>query len=150
MPEAAAYTRLKKIDEELDWKNRQIFEIEHKRNKLEIERDNLRGIAKLTKKAEMQKKIDSLEQKAKDMRKELSNILRDYGYVNAQEFYRAFYISQNAYAIYQDKCSEWEDVYGENARQGQESFSEKLERYKKQQREQEEPRWIRTRGGRAR
>lgn len=47
-PEAVAYPKLKKIDAELKKQNSIIFEAEHERALLEIERDDLRGLARLT------------------------------------------------------------------------------------------------------
>ena len=48
--EAAAYPKLLKIYEELNCQNGIIFDAERERNNLEIERDSLKGLAKLTKK----------------------------------------------------------------------------------------------------
>jgi hypothetical protein len=51
MPEdAKAYPKLVKIKQELDKQNAVIFQAEKERNTLEIERDDLKGLQKLTKK----------------------------------------------------------------------------------------------------
>ena len=52
------YTKLKKIKEELDNQNKLIFEAEQRRGNFEIELSDLKGLAKLTRKAELQRKID--------------------------------------------------------------------------------------------
>ncbi len=48
--EAVAYPKLLKIYKELNRQNGIIFDAERERNNLEIERDSLKGLAKLTKK----------------------------------------------------------------------------------------------------
>ena len=57
-PVVADYTNLKKIKEELDNQNKIIFEAEQQRGNFEIELSDLKGLAKLTRKAELQRKID--------------------------------------------------------------------------------------------
>ena len=57
-PVVADYTNLKKIKEELDNQNKLIFEAEQQRGNFEIELSDLKGLAKLTRKAELQRKID--------------------------------------------------------------------------------------------
>lgn len=57
-PEAATYPKLKKIKAELDNQNNLIFQAEQQRGNLEIELSDLKGLAKLTRKAELQRKID--------------------------------------------------------------------------------------------
>lgn len=52
-PNAAVYPKLQQIKTELDKQNEIIFETERERNLLEIERDDLRGISRLTKKGEL-------------------------------------------------------------------------------------------------
>ena len=56
--EAAEYPRLLKIYKELNRQNGIIFNAERERNELELERDSLKGLAKLTKKGELQSRID--------------------------------------------------------------------------------------------
>ena len=57
-PVVADYTKLKKIKEELDNQNKLIFGAEQQRGNFEIELSDLKGLAKLTRKAELQRKID--------------------------------------------------------------------------------------------
>ena len=56
-PEAAAFPKLQKIKATLDKQNQLIFEAEHERNQLEIEMSDLKGIARLTKKKELESRI---------------------------------------------------------------------------------------------
>ena len=56
--EAAAYPKLLKIYKELNRQNEIILDAERERNELELERDSLKGFAKLTKKGELQSRID--------------------------------------------------------------------------------------------
>lgn len=53
-PDAAVYPKLKRIKAELDKQNGIIFKAERERNLLEIEREDLRGISRRTKKREYQ------------------------------------------------------------------------------------------------
>ncbi|MCM1303618.1 MAG: MobA/MobL family protein, partial [Butyrivibrio sp.] len=55
--EAAAYPKLFKIYKELKWQNEIIFEAEKERNVWELERDDLKGFARFTKKGELQGSI---------------------------------------------------------------------------------------------
>lgn len=57
-PDAAVYPKLQRIKNELDKQNEIIFKAEHERNLLEIERDDLHGISRLTKKRELDSKIE--------------------------------------------------------------------------------------------
>lgn len=56
-PDAAVYPKLQRTKNELDKQNEIIFKAEHERNLLEIERDDLHGISRLTKKRELDSKI---------------------------------------------------------------------------------------------
>ncbi len=70
------YPKLKKVDAELKQQNRIIFEAEHERNLLEIERDDLKGLARLTKKGELDRKIALKNEEAEVLKKGLSGIDR--------------------------------------------------------------------------
>jgi hypothetical protein len=91
MPEdAKAYPKLVKIKQELDKQNAVIFQAEKERNILEIERDDLKGLQKLTRKAALQKQIDSKNEQINILKTGLSGIARRYGYENVQHFYGAY------------------------------------------------------------
>ncbi len=136
-PEATMYPKLKKIDAELKRQNSIIFEVEHERSLLEIERSDLKGLARLTtRKGELDRKIALKDEEAEVLKKGLSGIVRQYGFANVQEFYNTFRTSEDAYRKYQKECAKWEDTNGENAKLKEESFSEKLQRYQKQVSEQ--------------
>ncbi len=135
-PEAAMYPKLKKIDAELKRQNSIIFDVERERGLLEIERSDLKGLAKITRKGEFDRKIALKDEEAEVLKKGLSGIVRQYGFANVQEFYNTFKTSEDAYRRYQKELSKWEDTYGENAKPKEESFSEKLQRYQKQVSEQ--------------
>ena len=53
-PEAATFSRIQKIKVTLDKHNNLIFEAERERTKLEIELADLKGLARLTKKKELE------------------------------------------------------------------------------------------------
>ncbi len=131
MPEdAKVYPKLVKIKQELDEQNAVIFQAEKERNTLEIERDDLKGLQKLTKKAALQKQIDSKNEQIDILKTELSGIARQYGYENVQHFYGAYNAAGRAYLDYLDKAKEWESLYGENAKPKQKSLHERMQEYK--------------------
>jgi hypothetical protein len=128
--DAASYERLCKKKAELDRQNSIIFEAERQRNLLEFGRDDLRGLAKLTKKRELDSKIIQINERIDILKSGLSNLVRTFGFANMQEFYRAYRTSQQAYYEYQDEVATWENTYGETARQKTESVSERLQKIK--------------------
>jgi hypothetical protein len=143
MPEdAKAYPKLVKIKQELDKQNAVIFQAEKERNTLEIERDDLKGLQKLTKKAALQKQIDSKNEQIDILKTGLSGIARRYGYKNVQHFYGAYYTAQKTYLDYQDRAKEWESRYGENAKPKQKSLHERMQEYQQKADEQKRDRRI--------
>ena len=101
---------------ELKRQNEIIFEAEKERNTWELERDDLKGLARFTKKGELQNKIDSKNEEIDILKIGLSGIAKRYGYQNVQEFYRAYHKAKNDYAAYQDKVTKWKETYGTKAR----------------------------------
>ena len=128
-PEAAAFPKLKKIKFTLDKHNDLIFEAEHERNELEIELSDLKGLAKLTKKKELESKISAKTKEIRTLKAGLSNIVKQHGFATVQNFYTAFYTAQRATDAYQKECTKWEETYGEKATPKAESMHEKLQRY---------------------
>ena len=106
-PEAVIYPKLKKIKAELDNQNNLIFQAEQQRGNLEIELSDLKGLAKLTRKAELQRKIDEKTDYINRLKIGLSNMVRNYGFENMNEFYLSYKESQNAYAEYQQEVDDW-------------------------------------------
>ena len=107
-PVAAAYTKLKKIKEELDNQNNPIFQAEQQRGNLEIELSDLKGLAKFTRKAELQRKIDEKTDYINRLKIGLSNMVRNYGFDNMNEFYLSYKESKMAFADYLQKVEDWE------------------------------------------
>ncbi len=134
-PDAAAYPKLEKIYAELQKQNEAISVIEKERSLLEIEHDDLRGFKALTKKGELQTKIDRLNSQAAQLKGALSKIVKRYYYYSVQEFYGIYYASKAAAAKYQDEVKKWEVTYGIEAQN--QSVKVKLEEYRKKVREQE-------------
>lgn len=128
-PEAAAYPRLQKIKVTLDKHNNLIFEAERERNKLELELSDLKGLARLTKKKELDSKIDRKNEEISILKARLSGIVRQHGFATVQDFYGAFYAAQNAFDQYQHDCAKWDEVYGEKATSKAETIHEKIQRY---------------------
>ncbi len=125
--EAVAYPKLFKIYKELKQQNEIILEAEKERNALELERDDLKGLAKFTKKGELQSKIDRKNEEIDILKIGLSGIAKRYGYQNVQEFYKIYHKSHNAYTAYKEQEAKWEKIYGtDNQKQDKESILERL------------------------
>ena len=95
-PETAAYPKLKKIKVELDNQNNLIFQAEQQRGNLEIELSDLKGFARITRKAELQRKIDEKTDYINRLKIGLSNMVRNYEFENMNEFYLSYKESQSA------------------------------------------------------
>ena len=132
-PEAATYPKLKKIKAELDKQNNLILQAEQQRGNLEIELSDLKGLAKLTRKAELQRKIDEKTDYINRLKIGLSNMIRNYGFENMNEFYLSYKESQNAYAEYQQEVDDWKksNDNAETPMNKTEMMSEKLARLQK-------------------
>ena len=129
-PEAAAFPRLQKVKVTLDMQNRLIFEAERERNKLEIELSDLKGLARLTKKKELESRITTKNEVIRTLKAGLSGIVRQHGFATVQDFYTAFYTAQRATDAYQKECTKWDEAYGEKATPKAETMHEKIQRYK--------------------
>ena len=112
--EAAAYPKLLKIYKELNRQNRIIFDAERERNELELERDSLKGFPKLTKKGELQNRIDRKNEEIDLLKIGLSGIIKRYGYQNVQEFYQIYRKSYNSYIECKEQVTKWEKTYGDD------------------------------------
>lgn len=128
-PEATAFPRLQKVKVTLDKHNNLIFEAERERTKLEIELSDLKGLARLTKKKELESKITTKTEEIRTLKAGLSGIVRQHGFATVQDFYTAFYTAQRATEAYQKECAKWEESYGEKATPKAETMHEKLQRY---------------------
>ena len=128
-PEAATFPRLQKVKVTLDKHNNLIFEAERERNKLEIELSDLKGLARLTKKKELESRIVIKNEEIRTRKAGLSGIVRQYGFATVQDFYTAFYTAQRATDAYQKECAKWEEAYGEKATPKAETMHDKIMRY---------------------
>ena len=129
--EAAAYPKLLKIYKELNRQNGIIFDAEKERNELELERDNLKGFTKLTKKRELQSKIDRKNEEIDLLKVGLSGIAKRYGFQTVHDFNKIYAPAKVAYVDYQEISDRWEESYGGNAqKQKKESVHERLQNYK--------------------
>ena len=127
--EAAAFPKLQKIKITLDKQNHLIFEAERERNMLEIELIDLKGLARLTKKKELESRIATKNEEIRTLKARLSGIVRQHGFATVQDFYTAFYTAQRATDAYQKECAKWEETYGEKATPKAETMHEKIKRY---------------------
>ena len=104
-----------------------LSEAESERNTLEFEHDDLKGLARFTKKGELQNKIDRKNEEIDILKIGLSGIAKRYGYKNVQEFYRIYHKSHSAYIAYREQEVEWEKIYGkDNQKQDRQSVLERL------------------------
>ena len=130
--EVAAYPKLFKIYKELKRQNEIIFEAEKERNTLEFERDNLKGLARFTKKGELQSKIDRKNEEIDILKIGLSGIVKRYGYQNVQEFYQAYQKAKKAYANYKENTNKWKNTYKEKTASKQKSIHKYLQNYQRE------------------
>ncbi|MDE7178920.1 MAG: MobA/MobL family protein [Lachnospiraceae bacterium] len=110
--EAAAYQKLFKIYKELKRQNEIIFEAEKERNALELERDELKGLARFTKKGELQSKIERKNEEINILKIGLSETAKRYGFHTVHDFYKVYISAKNAYADCQKKADKWKETYG--------------------------------------
>ena len=127
--EAAAFPRLQKVKVTLDKHNNLIFEAERERNKLELELNDLKGLARLAKKKELDSRIATKTEEIRTLKAGLSGIVRQHGFATVQDFYTAFYTAQRATDAYQKECAKWDEAYGETTTPKAETMHEKIQRY---------------------
>lgn len=99
---------------------------------MELERDSLKGLAKLTKKGELQSRIDRKNEEIDLLKIGLSGIANRYGFQTVHDFYKTFAVSKTANAEYRDKAGRWEEKYGENTGiQEKESVYKRLQNHQR-------------------
>lgn len=128
-PEVAAFPRLQKIKFSLDKHNHLIFEAERERTKLELELSDLKGLARLTKKKELESRISTKNEEIRTLKAGLSGIVRQHGFATVQDFYAAFYTAQRVTDAYQKECAKWEEIYGDKVSLKAETMHDKIKRY---------------------
>ena len=144
-PEAAAFPKLQKIKVTLDKQNHLIFEAERERSQLEIELSDLKGLARLTKKKELESRIATKNEEIRTLKAGLSGIVRQHGFATVQDFYTAFYTAQNAFDQYQKDSAKWDEIYGEKATPKAENMHKKIKRYQEKADRQNASRPYRSR-----
>lgn len=118
---------------------------------MEFKRDELKGLARFTKKGELQSRIDRKNEEIDILKIGLSGIAKKYGYKNVQEFYHTYRKSHNAYITYREQDAEWEKFYGEDKqKQDKESVHERLKNSPKKTADYQKPKTVKNqdRGGR--
>lgn len=99
---------------------------------MELERDRLKGLAKLTKKGELQSRIDRRNEEIDLLKTGLSGIVKQYGFQNVHDFYKTFAAPKTANTECQTKADRWEELYDEIAqRPTKESVHKRLRNYQK-------------------
>lgn len=132
--EVAAYPKLKKIKAELDSQNPIIFQAEQQQGNLEIELSDLKGIENITKKGELQRRIDEKTDYISRLKIGFSNIICDCKYGNINEFLLTFKECRTAYVNYQQEVDNWQKAYDnpETVSDKLETLTEKLARLQKE------------------
>lgn len=102
------YSGIMDLDAELKRRNDEIFRVERERGNLEIELSECSGVFKRKRKKELQEQIAVLDREAEKMKSELSNVLREAGYVNASEFYTELFMVREEKLKYEEACKEWQ------------------------------------------
>lgn len=109
--------------------------------------DDLKGLARFTKKGELQSKIDRKNEEIDILKIGLSGIAKRYGYQNVQEFYKVYHQSLSAYATYREQAAEWDIIYGtDNHKQDKESIHERLKNPPKITTEYQQKRTVKSKG----
>ena len=80
------------------------------RGSLEIEMSNLKGLAKLTRKGDLQRKIDEKTDYINRLKVGISNMVRNSGFENMNEFLLTFRECRNAYTDYQRQYESWKNA----------------------------------------
>ena len=105
------YPMIMELDVELKRKNEEIFTVEQERGKLEIELSECTGVFKQKQRKELQERITFLDKKVEKMKTELSNVLRDAGYVNAAEFFTELFTVCEEKRKYEEACKKWQEEH---------------------------------------
>lgn len=90
---------------------------------------DLKGLARLTKKKELESRIATKTEEIRTLKAGLSSIVRQHGFATVHDFYTAFYTAQHTTDTYQKECAKWNEAYGEKVTPKTESMHEKLQRY---------------------
>ena len=94
----------------------------------------MKGLAKITRKTELQRKIDEKIDYINRLKIGLSNMVRIYGFENMNEFYLNYKDSKLAYDDYRHKIHEYEQSYDNSViiLKKAERISEKLTKSKRE------------------
>ncbi len=90
---------------------------------------DLKGLARLTKKKELESRIAIKNEEIRTLKAGLSSIVRQHGFATVQDFYTAFYTAQRATDAYQKEYAKWDEAYGEKATPKIEIMHEQIQRY---------------------
>lgn len=103
------YPVIMELDAELKCRNEEIFAVEQERGNLEIELAECTGVFKQKRRKELQERIALLDKKVAKMKAELSQVLRDAGYVNAAEFFTELFAVREEKRKYEEACKVWQE-----------------------------------------
>lgn len=113
---------LEAVGQVLSDKNGAIFNLEKKRNELEIELEDCKGIFMKKCRTELEDKISNINKQIETHKAEFSKIVIDNGFQNVSEFYKRLYASRDA----------WE----KNENIGKKSVMEQLAKYDREKENQ--------------
>ena len=89
----------------------------------------MKGLARLTKKRELENRISTKNEEIRTLKAGLSGIVRQHGFATVQDFYTAFYTALRATDAYQKECAKWEESYAKKTTPKTETIHEKIQRY---------------------
>ncbi len=98
---------------------------------MELEHDSLKGFARLTKKGELQSRIDRKNEEIDLLKLGLSGIVKRYGFQTVHDFYKAFAAAKTAYDDYRTNRTN-----GKAHRQEKENVHKRLQNYQRENADQ--------------
>lgn len=125
------FHKMQQIKQDLDKQVRIIRQIEEK-ELLDLlqQSGNLKGIFKSKDRKELERKIETVQNRVSDLKSYLVKAVTRYGYKNIQSFIKVYGQSEKAVQQYQKELKEWKENYGLKPPK-QESIRDKLRQYER-------------------
>ena len=126
------YHKMQKIKQDLDKQVRIIRQIEEKElPDLLQQSDNLKGIFKSKERKEVERQIETVQNRVSDLKSYLVKAVTRYGYKNIQSFIKVYSQSEKAVQQYQKELEAWKEDNGLKSPKP-ESIRDKLRQYERE------------------
>jgi len=126
------YHKMQKIKQDLDKQVRVIRQIEEKElPDLLQQSDNLKGIFKSKERKEVERQIETAQNRVSDLKSYLVKAVTRYGYKNIQSFIKVYSQSEKAVQQYQKELEAWKEDNGLKPPKP-ESIRDKLRQYERE------------------